>query len=249
MRCDLKSRTVRNEAMDIGSSRPSELLSEHKYAVGAVSRVARPGRVSKIQGVKAFKPERERLFAASMPMSTESTEDYLVLIATKRDRGAFKKLFAAFAPKIKSFAMRNGVGPELAEEVVQETFIRVWRKAEQFDPGKASASTWLYTIARNQRIDLLRKRHRPEPDFEDPAFVPEPEPQPSDVISRSEEALRLRQCMESLSPEQQEVLKLSFMEELPHVEVAERLGIPLGTVKSRIRLAMKHIRSEIGDIR
>jgi RNA polymerase sigma-70 factor (ECF subfamily) len=235
--------------MDIGSIRPSELLSEHKSAVGAVSRVARQGLVSKSQGVKAFKPERERLFAVSVPMNTESMEDYLVLIATKRDRGAFKKLFAAFAPKIKSFAMRNGVGPELAEEVVQETFIRVWRKAEQFDPGKASASTWLYTIARNQRIDLLRKRHRPEPDFEDPAFVPEPEPQPSDVISRSEEALRLRQCMESLSPEQQEVLKLSFMEELPHVEVAERLGIPLGTVKSRIRLAMKHIRSEIGDIR
>ncbi|MEK9691528.1 MAG: sigma-70 family RNA polymerase sigma factor [Rhodospirillaceae bacterium] len=182
-------------------------------------------------------------------MNTESMESYLVSIAESRDRNAFKKLFAAFAPKIKSFAMRNGVGPELAEEVVQETFIRVWRKAEQFDPTKASASTWLYTIARNQRIDLLRKRHRPEPDYEDPAFIPEPEPQPTEVIVRNQEASRLKECINALSPEQQEVLKLSFMEELPHVEVADKLGIPLGTVKSRIRLAMKHIRSEIGDIR
>ena len=96
---------------------------------------------------------------------------------------------------------------------------------------------------------MLRKRHRPEPDFEDPAFVPEAEPQPSDVITRDEEAKTLRNSINSLSPEQQAVLKLAFLEELPHVEVAERLKIPLGTVKSRIRLAMKHIRADIGDIR
>lgn len=198
--------------------------------------------------VKQDRKRRKKL-GSSDKMNTESMESYLVSIAESRDRNAFKKLFSAFAPKIKSFAMRNGVGPELAEEVVQETFIRVWRKAEQFDPSKASASTWLYTIARNQRIDLLRKRHRPEPDYEDPAFIPEPEPQPTEVIVRNQEASRLKECIDALSPEQQEVLKLSFMEELPHVEVAEKLGIPLGTVKSRIRLAMKHIRSEIGDIR
>jgi len=176
-------------------------------------------------------------------------EEYVIAIAERRDKKAFSHLFEAFAPKLKSFAMRNGAGLELAEEVVQETFIRVWRKAGQFDPNKASASTWIYTIARNQRIDLLRKRHRPEPDFEDPAFVPEAEPQPSELVSRDQETSRLRACMETLSPEQQDVLRLAFMEEMPHVEVAEKLGIPLGTVKSRIRLAMKHIRSEIGDIR
>jgi len=200
------------------------------------------------RSVKQDRKGRKKL-GISDKMNAESMESYLVSIAESRDRNAFKKLFAAFAPKIKSFAMRNGVGPELAEEVVQETFIRVWRKAEQFDPTKASASTWLYTIARNQRIDLLRKRHRPEPDYEDPAFIPEPELQPTEVIVRNQEASRLKECIDALSPEQQEVLKLSFMEELPHVEVAEKLGIPLGTVKSRIRLAMKHIRSEIGDIR
>ena len=179
----------------------------------------------------------------------DSVEECLDAVAQHRDRNAFKRLFELLAPKLKSFAMRNGVGTELAEEVVQETFIRIWRKAGQFDSTKASASTWIYTIARNQRIDLLRKRHRPEPDFEDPAFVPEAEPQPSDVITRDEEAKTLRNSINSLSPEQQAVLKLAFLEELPHVEVAERLKIPLGTVKSRIRLAMKHIRADIGDIR
>lgn len=218
--------------------------------VGGVALASRAP-ISKGCGERSVEEDRKRRkkLEISNKMNTESMESYLVSIAESRDRNAFKKLFAAFAPKIKSFAMRNGVGPELAEEVVQETFIRVWRKAEQFDPSKASASTWLYTIARNQRIDLLRKRHRPEPDYEDPAFIPEPEPQPTEVIVRNQEASRLKECIDALSPEQQEVLKLSFMEELPHVEVAEKLGIPLGTVKSRIRLAMKHIRSEIGDIR
>jgi len=179
----------------------------------------------------------------------DTMEGCLTAIAERKDRKAFQRLFESFAPKLKSFAMRNGVGMELAEEVVQETFIRIWRKAEQFDSTKASASTWIYTIARNQRIDLLRKRHRPEPDFEDPAFVPDAEPQPSEIIARDEEANKLRNSINLLSPEQQAVLKLAFLEELPHVEVAEKLDIPLGTVKSRIRLAMKHIRSNLGDIR
>ena len=179
----------------------------------------------------------------------QSMEECINAVASRKDRKAFKHLFESFAPKLKSFAMRNGVGVELAEEVVQETFIRIWRKADQFDAAKASASTWIYTIARNQRIDLLRKRHRPEPDFEDPAFVPDEEPQPSDVIAQDEEADKLRNSIDELSPEQQAVLKLAFLEELPHVEVAKKLNIPLGTVKSRIRLALKHIRSNIGDIR
>ena len=237
--------------MDVGISHvePSTEQDGYSYIGGVTLASGTPAGKSRSQGLsKPGQKEREDR-STHRNMNTESMDNYLISIAQTRDRNAFKKLFAAFAPKIKSFAMRNGVGPELAEEVVQETFIRVWRKAEQFDPRKASASTWLYTIARNQRIDLLRKRHRPEPDYEDPAFIPEPEPQPTEIIVRSQEASRLKECMGALSPEQQEVLKLSFMEELPHVEVAEKLGIPLGTVKSRIRLAMKHIRAEIGDIR
>ncbi len=237
--------------MDVGILHTESSSEQDGYGYISGVTLASDSPISKNKGEGVFKRERAKGEDRGIHknMNTESMDSYLISIAQNRDRSAFKKLFAAFAPKIKSFAMRNGVGPELAEEVVQETFIRVWRKAEQFDPRKASASTWLYTIARNQRIDLLRKRHRPEPDYEDPAFIPEPEPQPTELIVRSQEASRLRECMGALSPEQQEVLKLSFMEELPHVEVAEKLGIPLGTVKSRIRLAMKHIRAEIGDIR
>ena len=237
--------------MDIGNSYIDSSVEQEGYcyisgvALATHSPTSKGGTENLSKKSRKKRGDRE----TNKTMNTESMNSYLIAIAQDRDRTAFEKLFAAFAPKVKSFAMRNGVGPELAEEVVQETFVRVWRKAEQFDPRKASASTWLYTIARNQRIDLLRKRHRPEPDFEDPAFIPEPEPQPADVIVRNQEASRLRECISALSPEQQEVLKLSFMEELPHGEVAEKLGIPLGTVKSRIRLAMKHIKSEIGDIR
>ena len=237
--------------MDIGLSHIESSTEQdgYSYITGVTLASDSPISKSEDEGVSKLGRKKRGDRRTHKNMNTESMDSCLISIAETRDRNAFKKLFAAFAPKIKSFAMRNGVGPELAEEVVQETFIRVWRKAEQFDPKKASASTWLYTIARNQRIDLLRKRHRPEPDYEDPAFIPEPEPQPTEIIVRSQEASRLKECIGALSPEQQEVLKLSFMEELPHVEVAEKLGIPLGTVKSRIRLAMKHIRAEIGDIR
>ena len=143
--------------------------------------------------------------------------------------------------------MRQGTRGQLADEVIQETMVRIWRKAGQFDPARASASTWIFTIARNIRIDLIRKANRPEPDMNDPAFVPDPEPLPHDRLSREQEAGRLLDIVADLPAEQQEVLRLAFFEEKSHPEVAAELGIPLGTVKSRIRLAMKRIRNEFGD--
>ena len=173
--------------------------------------------------------------------------DLLVAVANDHDRAAFQAIFHHFAPRLKGFVMRQGASGQLADEVIQETMVRVWRKAEQFDPARASASTWIFTIARNIRIDLIRKANRPEPDMNDPAFVPDPEPLPHDRLSREQEAGRLRDIVADLPAEQQEVLRLAFFEEKPHPEVAAELGIPLGTVKSRIRLAMKRIRNEFGD--
>ena len=173
--------------------------------------------------------------------------DLLVAVAIDHDRAAFQAIFHHFAPRLKGFVMRQGTRGQLADEVIQETMVRVWRKAGQFDPARASASTWIFTIARNIRIDLIRKANRPEPDMNDPAFVPDPEPLPHDRLSREQEAGRLRDIVADLPVEQQEVLRLAFFEEKPHPEVAAELGIPLGTVKSRIRLAMKRIRNEFGD--
>lgn len=167
-------------------------------------------------------------------------------VAEHHNREAFASLFQHFAPRLNSHLRRQGASPESAEEVVQETMVNVWNKASQFDPSRASVSTWVYTIARNMRIDMLRKANRPEPDMNDPAIVPDPEPHAADAISLEQEAVRLRSALENLPDEQRIVLQLAFYEEKAHAEIAEELGIPLGTVKSRIRLAMKRVRTEFG---
>ena len=179
----------------------------------------------------------------------EDMNGLLAAVAENRDRAAFQALFEFFAPRIKAFMYRQGTSPDMAEEVLQEAMVNVWRKAGQFDPAKASASTWIFTIARNARIDLLRKENRPSPDLNDPALVPDPEPHAQDRISQKQEAGRLKAAVAGLPKEQQEVLHLAFFEEKAHPQVAEELGIPLGTVKSRIRLACKRIRAELGDSR
>ena len=175
-------------------------------------------------------------------------DDLLVAVGTKQDRQSFQILFEHFAPRMKSFLQSKGTSSELAEEAVQEALLNVWRKAAQFDPQKASASTWIFAIARNTRIDLLRKTNRPALDPNDPALVPDPPKAAFDTVAIAEETDRIREQVAVLPVEQQEVLRLAFFEELPHVEVARRLDIPLGTVKSRIRLALRRIRSGVGDI-
>jgi RNA polymerase sigma factor (sigma-70 family) len=168
-------------------------------------------------------------------------------IAKNQDRKAFKEFFEHFAPRVKAFILGQGTDPQMAEEIVQETMVKVWRKAPQFDVKKASAATWVFTIARNLRIDHLRKFHRPEPDMDDPSLVTNGDPSAYESLSLEQESQRLRNAMKSLPVEQQKVLKMAFLEEKSHPQVAEELGLPLGTVKSRIRLAMSRLRSDLGD--
>lgn len=169
----------------------------------------------------------------------------LEAVGRGRDRAAFAELFAHFAPRLKAFFMKAGAEAEAAEEVVQETMINVWRKAGQFDPSRASASTWIFTIARNMRIDLLRKARRPQPDPDDPAMVPDEPAQADEWLSAEEEAVELRAAVAELPEEQKHILHLAFFEEKSHGTIADELGLPLGTVKSRIRLAFKRIRSRL----
>jgi RNA polymerase sigma-70 factor (ECF subfamily) len=173
---------------------------------------------------------------------------WIVAIAESRDKRAFKKLFNYFAPRIKGFCQNNGSTADRADEVVQEAFVNVWRKANLFDPKKASAGAWIFAIARNSRIDLIRKENRPEADTTDPFFEQNEPENPLAVLETERKTRVIRDFVRLLPAEQQEVLNLAFFEEKPHSEVAEQLGIPLGTVKSRIRLAFKRIRSEFGEI-
>ena len=168
-------------------------------------------------------------------------------VAKTRDRAAFADLFGHFGPRIKGFMMKSGASDDFAEEIVQETMVTIWTKARLYDPKKAGASTWIFTIARNKRIDLFRRRNRPEPDPHDPMFQPDPLPDGEETVSRQQDRDRIRAAMKELPPEQHEVIRLSFFEGLPHSAIAEKLDLPLGTVKSRLRLAFRRVRTAVGD--
>lgn len=180
--------------------------------------------------------------------SPEEMNGLLARVAAAGDRAAFGDLYAFFAPRLKSYLMRAGTSGELAEDLVQETMTKVWRKARLFDPSKAAAATWIYTIARNQRIDALRRLARPDAPAEDPSTAPESDPQPDENVERRERDQIIRRAFDQLPPNQQAVVSMHFYEDEPHSVIAERLGLPLGTVKSRLRLAFAKIRRELGDL-
>jgi RNA polymerase sigma-70 factor (ECF subfamily) len=169
----------------------------------------------------------------------------LIRVAAERDRAAFALLFSHFAPRVKAYLLRLGAPPALAEDLAQEALLNLWRKAHLFDPAKASAATWLFTIARNLRIDAIRREKRPELEPED--FLPD-SPAPADhAMALADEEVRLRAALKDLPPDQIQVVELSFFADKPHSQIADELGIPLGTVKSRLRLAMARLKRALGE--
>jgi len=163
-------------------------------------------------------------------------------VAQNRDRQAFAQLFDHFAPRLKSFMMRKNTSAELAEDLVQEAMIAVWTKAALYEPSKGSVTTWVFTIARNQRIDRIRSDvHMPTTelgDYDEPSEAPEGE----ELLGRKQEDGLVARALQAIPEEQRQILVLSFVEEMPQSEIATKLAIPLGTVKSRMRLAYGHLR-------
>lgn len=176
--------------------------------------------------------------------TSEEMSELLQAVAVAGDRQAFAVLFRHFAPRVKSYLMRGGSAEGLAEELAQETMISVWRKAAQFDPRQAGVSTWIFTIARNLRVDHFRRHGRTLIDGEDPDGdeMPDTAPALDEQLRVDRRERGVREALAQLSPDQAQVLRLSFYEELPHARIASELGIPLGTVKSRVRLAVNHLR-------
>ena len=166
-------------------------------------------------------------------------------IAESKDREAFAALFAHFAPRLKGYLMRLGASDGQAEEVLQEALLTVWRKAQLFDRKKAAASTWIFTIARNRRIDILRKRKFPEIEAEDPSLVPDPPRAPDEEVIDLREGEAVRAALEKLPEEQRELVRLAFYSGWSHSKIAEDTNLPLGTVKSRLRLAFSRLRNEL----
>lgn len=170
----------------------------------------------------------------------------IVAIAAHADRGAFSTLFSHFAPRVKSYMLRLGAAPEAAEELAQEALMIVWRRAASYDPAKAAASTWIFTIARNLRIDRLRRERRPTL-AEDPSTAPEPVAAPDAIALAAEQKTRIAAALAQLPPDQAQVIRMAFYSDKPHAEIAGELGLPLGTVKSRVRLAMARLRLLLDD--
>lgn len=184
-------------------------------------------------------------------LSADEAAWLMAKTANEQDRAAFSALFDFYGPRIKAFMMRSGFPSSAAEELVQETMLLVWKKASSFDVSRASVSTWIFTIARNLRIDRLRRENRLHVQSEpfDPSDQPDEPLTGEAIVMSSQRAERVRAALAMLSAEQAEVVRLSFYGDRAQTEIASELGIPLGTVKSRVRLALARLRQILDDLK
>ena len=169
------------------------------------------------------------------PAQRERFADLMTEEAERRSKSAFAELFAFYAPRLKSYILRLGAADAEAEELVQEVMVTAWQKAGMYDRRQASVSTWLFRIARNRRIDLQRRQRRPELMTDDPQLSPAGVEAPDEAVSRLQELPR----------EQLVLVQAAFYDGLSHSEIAEAFNLPLGTVKSRIRLAFQRLKGDI----
>lgn len=168
----------------------------------------------------------------------------LAAIASHADKDSFVKLFRHFAPRVKSYLMKGGASESAADELAQETMLAVWDKAAAYDPRRAAASTWIFTIARNKRIDALRKRGRAEIDIDALAPTADEAPLASESLAGAQESAIIAEELRKLPEEQADLIRRSFFEGKSHGEIAAETGLPLGTVKSRMRLALERLRRQ-----
>ena len=172
---------------------------------------------------------------------------WMVSVRDARDKTAFAALFDHFAPRLKGFVMRSGLSAAQAEEIVQDVMLTVWRKSEQFDPHRAQVSAWIYQITRNRQIDLIRKERRPVP--EELSQDDEVEPDASQMLAVEQEAGQLKKALSRLKPDQRAIIEKAYLGELTHQEISKQTGLPLGTIKSRIRLGLERLRHELSGMR
>lgn len=190
------------------------------------------------------KPGRPVKRAFVLHSRVEETDEALLVRIARGDRDAFAVTFQKYAPKVKSYLIRLGAPAAAAEDLAQDAMVSVWRRAISFDPGKAKASTWVFVIARNAWIDKLR-REKVELAYREVADEPyHAEEKPDDAAVRTQTEAQMQAAMATLSDEQKQVVRLAFFEDKPHSEIASVLALPLGTVKSRLRLALIKLRAQ-----
>ena len=182
-----------------------------------------------------------------MPASYSEQTQWMLAVRDQRDKAAFGALFDHFAPRLKAFIMRSGLGSGQAEEIVQDVMLAVWRKSDQFDPHRAQVSAWIYQIARNRQIDVIRKENRPVP--EELAEEPGTEPDAGQIMGLEQETGLLKAALSKLKPDQRDVIEKAYLGELSHQQISDQTGLPLGTIKSRIRLGLERLRYELKELR
>jgi len=213
----------------LGLAVPAVPLAWPRWAAGLVRR-----------DIAAIK--RVVLAASSRTEQEQPLDALIARVAQHQDRTAFAALFDHFAPRVKGYLLRLGADDGTAEELTQEVMLAVWRRAASFNPALASVGTWVFTIARNKRIDRLRRERRPEIEPDDPALAPAPAPDAEAAVDLARAGGRLRAAIALLPAEQSSLLAMAFFEDKSHRAIATELRLPLGTVKSRIRLALGRLR-------
>ena len=189
---------------------------------------------------------RDRSSGDTSALEPHAQNELLIAVAAG-DKGAFAALFHHFAPRVKAFLIQAGARAEVADEIVQDVMLTVWRKAGEYDPARAGAAAWIFTIARNRRIDLLRHERRPAIDPNDPELRPADPEDAETALQRAQIGVRLRHAIGSLPREQEEALAATFFNDRSYGDYAAQSGLPLGTVKSRLRLAMARLRLELKE--
>lgn len=198
-------------------------------------------------------PTRRRAYAAPQRVAkgrqlakTDETDWAALMLAVRdrQDKAAFAALFRHFAPRVKAFLMKSGTEAALAEDCAQDVLATVWQKSHLFDPTRASVATWVFTIARNRRIDIARRDRRPDPEALDWGGDGH-EPDQAEVYEAAQETARLTEALSTLPEAQRALVARAFYGDLSHSELAAETGLPLGTIKSRIRLALERLRARM----
>ena len=184
---------------------------------------------------------------SALPGRSSLDGELMSRVVTSADRDAFNALAVHYAPRLKAWLMHRGEGDSTSEDIVQDVLTAVWQKAESFDSTKASFSTWVYRMTRNRWIDHKRKHDRLQPTAPSDMInlVDEPDDSLHAGLEEAEAAQAVRDALATLPPEQKQMLYLAFFEGLSHSAIAERTGIAIGTVKSRIRAPLKKLRTTL----
>lgn len=189
------------------------------------------------------RPPSVRLALADAPDGFDA-DALLCDRAPGADKRAFAALFGHFAPRLKAYFLRRGCEAGVAEDLAQETLLTVWRNRDRFDPARGAASGWIFTIARNLLVDYARRGRRVGPAAELAEIVCDA-PWPDAAAVSADAARAVRAALSELPSDQAEALRAAFFDDRTHEAAAAALGLPLGTLKSRIRLALQRLRARL----